>query len=179
MSKYLLATADISEDGVHRYKLTRVWDDKKGTALFIGLNPSTADGEVDDPTIRRMVGFAKDWGMGSIVVVNLFSYRATDPEKLRSAFNPCGEQNNRTILKEAFKASKIICCWGGHKYAKRRAKQVLRFLSSYTALCLGVTKDGSPRHPLYIRSGTELEIYHDKKKHKGGRLLEGRHGSCD
>ena len=93
--------ATISECGLYRYSLTRVWDDVLPMCIFVMLNPSTADADIDDPTIRRCINFAKREGCGSLMVVNLFAYRATSPADMKAAVDPIGS-GNPTTLEETF-----------------------------------------------------------------------------
>ena len=153
-------TAVISECGQYRYMLKRVWG--KGPMLpFCMLNPSTADAEQDDPTIRRCIGFAKREGYGGIIVVNLFAFRATSPKVMQSAAFPFGPDNH-WHLSEVAKAAKlydvpIICAWGSNARGDT-VMQIFREAGTRT-VCFGKTKDGSPRHPLYVRADQPLEAY--------------------
>ena len=103
----------------HRYTLRRNWIGDEGVVNFIMLNPSTADDNFDDPTIRRCVGFAKRWGYSGISVTNLFAYRATDPNDLikllmtNGGFRlAVGEENTVHLGREAKNAQLIVCAWG-------------------------------------------------------------------
>jgi hypothetical protein len=118
---------------------------------FIGLNPSTADATEDDPTIRRCVGFAKDWGADGLIMTNLFSYRATDPAKLTETWDVHDPTTDYYLELSAKQSDLVVACWGvtGHLY--NRDWNVVRLLKSLAALrCLRVTKDGYPSHPLYL-----------------------------
>ncbi len=143
----------ISGDGKYRYWLSRLWNIKLPLTVFIGLNPSTADAEKDDPTIRRCISFAKSWGSGGIIMLNLFAFRATDPKELLKIGNPVGPFNFETLALENWykhwKLGDYVCCWGSNKMAKDISKQVLKLIK--TPMCLGITKDGYPRHPLYLK----------------------------
>lgn len=152
------ADAVLSECGTYRYRLTRIWNPEKPAACFIMLNPSTANATKDDPTIRRCVGFAKSWVCGGIVVVNLFAYRATDPEGLRNTFDPIGPDNERHIREAVAGASPVVAAWGAHELAKAAGRVLSGKLipPGTKLLCLGLTKDGSPRHPLYVRADSPL-----------------------
>jgi hypothetical protein len=121
--------------------------------LFVMLNPSTADGEVDDPTIRRCVGFAQTWGYGALEVVNLYAYRTTLPVELGAPADPVGPLNDSRILEADRSCDLVVCAWGNNSMAVRRAPAVLElFRGAGTPLrCLGLTKSGQPRHPLYLR----------------------------
>lgn len=129
--------------GVFRYRLWRRWDDGP-SVCFIMLNPSTADAERDDPTIRRCIRFARDWGYGGLDVVNLFAYRATDPRALRSVADPVGPLNGRAIAEAVEGATLTIAAWGAWPAGTPPLSAPL--------YCLGMNRDGSPKHPLYIRA---------------------------
>jgi hypothetical protein len=145
----------------YRYVLWRRWDQTKRALVVIGLNPSTATHEVDDPTIRRCMGFARSWGFGGLVMINLFAFRATDPAKLRGvAPEPSGRHGSvglrndahlRWWTREANGAGLVLAAWGTHGAFLQRGSSVARMLASKgVALhCLAVTKDGHPIHPLY------------------------------
>lgn len=129
----------------YRYKLWRVWNDNKATVLFIMLNPSTADAENNDPTIRRCIGYAKEWGYGGLYVGNLYAYRATKPENLFAAEQPEGEANRRCIKEMADKCELVICAWGNGK------GKPPKWMKNITELhYLKQNKDGTPSHPLYL-----------------------------
>ena len=124
---------------------------------FVMLNPSTADAVKEDPTIRRCVGFARSWGYGSLSVVNLFAFRATDPSDLLSAVDAVGPENDRHIVKECSQANLTVLAWGNPpRSLTARASEVLAVLleSGIPAVCLGLTKQGMPRHPLYLAQAT-------------------------
>lgn len=151
--------AIISDCGKYRYVLRR----SLGSVLrwykpmlFIMLNPSTADATQDDPTIRRCMDFAKREGMTHLNVVNLFALRATDPAELKKAADPIGPENDRYIEEEVRRHSigAVIAAWGAHPFAAERAAEVLKKYP--TLYCLGKTKSGAPRHPLYLRADSPL-----------------------
>ncbi|MBI1377237.1 MAG: DUF1643 domain-containing protein [Frankiales bacterium] len=151
-------------DGPYRYVLARRWRDDGPTAWFIMLNPSTADADTDDPTIRRCMGFALAWGMSSLAVLNLYAWRATEPKDLtwRRAIgiDVCGPHNDRFLRSLATLPDDdpIIAAWGAHA-PRARADHVMAMPGMDRAQCLGTTKHGHPRHPLYIRSTTALQPY--------------------
>lgn len=161
-------SATISSCGQYRYTLTRLWDEKKPGALFIMLNPSTADASVDDPTIRRCVGFARAWDCGSVTVVNLFAFRATRPADLISlaksaladAVGPDNDKHIRRALDDHNgRGDYIVCAWGSHgsnPVLRARLKHVIYYLPLADLLCLDTTKNGDPRHPLYCRADAGL-----------------------
>lgn len=106
--------AELSECGEYRYRLSRIWDEAKKPLTFIMLNPSTADAELDDPTIRRCMGFAEREQAGGVVVVNLYGFRATKPFDLFQATDPIGPGNDRALKRAARQAKSIVCAWGAH-----------------------------------------------------------------
>lgn len=147
--------ATFSECRTWRYSLTRFWHAGERPLVVIGLNPSTADETQDDPTIRRCIGYAKRWGFGSLVMLNLFALRSTDPKKLRQADDPVGPGNDRTLRAECWN-ERVLCAWGTHGAYQQRGDVVRRMLFGTCALGhLGHTKNGHPRHPLYLRATEE------------------------
>lgn len=145
-------SAEISACGRYRYMLERRWSDA-APVTFIMLNPSTADADIDDPTIRRCMGFARAWNAGGIVVANLFALRSTDPAALAKDEAPIGPQNDEAICRAVLAASRTIAAWGAHAFAERRAATVKRMIAQSLTRpldCLGKTKSGHPRHPLYV-----------------------------
>lgn len=145
--------ATFSEDRCYRYSLAREWSDgseSTGRVTFIGLNPSTADETEDDPTIRRCIRFAKDWGYGGVRMVNLFAWRATDPRELAQVEDPVGVGNDEILRTLDTLSTLIVAAWGAHPMAVERAKVVVPMLPSFTVL--GLTAEGHPRHPLYMKA---------------------------
>ncbi|AMS03704.1 hypothetical protein SEA_BETTERKATZ_69 [Gordonia phage BetterKatz] len=155
-------SATISADGVYRYELSRslyrLSPTAGGTCLFVMLNPSTADANTDDPTIRRCIGFAAAWDFAQFDVVNLFAYRATDPADLLRARaagdDVVGPDNDEHIVNAHRRADRTVVAWGAKAPADRVADVV--DMLGRGLYCLGTTKDGSPRHPLYVRADTDL-----------------------
>lgn len=154
------SSAVISECGRYRYSLARVWDETRYCLPFCMLNPSTADASDDDPTIRRCVNFAIREGCGGIHVVNLFAYRATNPAELKHVVDAIGPDNEHHLLRTVEAAVRynvpIVCAWGAH--ASFPMDRALR-KSNARLMCLGKTKWGRPRHPLYVKATTPLEPY--------------------
>lgn len=161
VGQYLENDAVISECGKYLYLLRRVWDFKKPRSLFVMLNPSTADARQDDPTIRSCVRLASGLGYGSMEVVNLFGLRATDPAELERALDPIGPKNADVGDAAINRCDVVICAWGAHHMAERRARDTVSWVRGWkpAAYCLGQTKHGSPKHPLYIKSDTTLETF--------------------
>ncbi|MCZ0926475.1 DUF1643 domain-containing protein [Halomonas janggokensis] len=153
-------SAIISDCGQYRYLLTRpseVEHPERSTALFLMLNPSTADASLDDPTIRRCRGFARSWGCAGLAVANLYALRATNPKELWKHDAPIGDQNNAWLAKLAKEHCDIICAWGANA-KPGRVKEVSRILVDAGARlwCMGTTKSGAPKHPLYIKADQPL-----------------------
>lgn len=124
------------------------------------LNPSTADADADDPTIRRCINFARRDGFGALTVVNLFALRATNPKEIETAAAPTGGTKNDEILKEVIsKSERTVCAWGGNVLARERAAWFFKRFSQYDLYCLGLTIYGAPRHPLYVKSDTPLRKF--------------------
>ncbi len=159
--------AELSPCGIYRYLLGRRIGDGQRTALFVMLNPSTADAQVDDPTIRRCVSFTRREACGVLEVVNLFAYRATDPAALRLADDPVGPANDHFIADAAARAALVVVAWGAvHRRLAPRAGEVGTVIRTRLPahgrrgpFCLGITANGSPRHPLYARSDRPLESW--------------------
>lgn len=158
---YLENDAVISECGNYRYLLRRTWDHSKPRALLVMLNPSTADARQDDATIRSCVRLLVGLGYGSMEVVNIFGYRATDPSELGVALDPIGPENERIVLAAIHRCDTVICAWGAHALAESKSTFLLNRIRSCrpAAYCFGKTKHGAPRHPLYVKSGTTLETF--------------------
>ena len=161
-----MKTAKISPCGTYRYNLTRRWDEGGKTMLFVMLNPSTADADVDDPTIRRCVGFAKRDGYSAIEVVNLYAFRATDPDRLFgvSIREIIGPDNNEEIRAAAQRADRVVAAWGAGRHATftdggagrwRVVAELIKSLGK-PIYCLNTSASGQPRHPLYVRADQPL-----------------------
>lgn len=150
-----VTSASISDCGTYRYGLKRVWDDAKPVVAWIMLNPSTADAEQDDPTIRRCVGFSKAWGYGGLAVVNLFALRATNPKYLWLVDDPVGPEND-VFISEITQGRRVVAAWGAAARATSRAERVMMLLAHRKIECLGTTAMGHPRHPLYVQGSTSM-----------------------
>ena len=140
--------ATLSPCRTYRYDLWRTWIGGNGYAMFVGLNPSTADETQDDPTIRRCIAFAKSWGYAGLCMTNLFAFRATNPGDMKRAADPIGPQNDYVLKERASRAGIVIAAWGRHGTHKDRAWWVRMMLPQLHYLRL--TKDGHPGHPLYL-----------------------------
>lgn len=146
-------TAEFSNDGVYRYSLTRRWA-VGPTAVWILLNPSTADEVRNDPTIRRVMGFSRAWGYGGFTLMNVFALRSTDPSALRTHPDPTGPDNDETIRRVSGQAELVVAAWGTLGALRQRGAAVRAMLGRVQ--CLGTTKAGFPRHPLYTAADQQL-----------------------
>jgi len=153
------SNAIFSEDRKYRYALWRIWDAEKPKIMFIGLNPSTANEDQNDPTIRRVIRFAKDWGYGGVYMMNLFAVVSADPKVLLTCENPVMD-NDYWLKATKRKCMDVLFAWGNFKEAYSRAKQVEAMFSG--AYCLGKNKNGTPKHPLYISANQKQLIYERK-----------------
>lgn len=154
--RLMVRTALMSPCGLFRLSLTRTWNAALPRLVFIMLNPSKADASVDDPTVRRCIGFAMALGYGSIEIVNLFAYRATNPIDLKRAGYPVGEGNDAAILRAVSRAGGVICAWGANARALPRAAEVLELIELWCEpMALAWTADGVPKHPLYLPRGLQ------------------------
>lgn len=144
------SSAVFSPCGRYRYVLRRIWARTRPPAVIVGLNPSTADAEKEDPTVRRCVQFARSWDYGGLVVVNLFAYRATFPADLFAAEAPIGPENDRFLAHSQEGAGVVVAAWGNHGTYRERAASVMERL--HRPHYLRLNKSGQPAHPLYLPS---------------------------
>lgn len=154
-------SAVISSNEIYRYRLQREWEWTKPFVTFVMLNPSTADADIDDPTIKKCIKFAKNWGYGRIDVVNLFAFRATDPRRLKEQLDPVGAENDCFIKSTLIDTDLVVCAWGRHGKFKDRDIEAMKILhsSGKTAYSLKINKDGTPKHPLYCPDNSGLVQY--------------------
>lgn len=155
-------SALISDDGVFRYWLKRQWDDALKTLAWCCLNPSKADADIDDPSVRKMIAFSKLFGYGGLVLVNLFAFRSTDPAKVPAGDLGIGPDNDDWIWTYA-REHPIVLAWGSHKLAAAcrgwEVRKMLEDAGVREVYCLGKTNTGHPRHPLYVSYETALEPF--------------------
>jgi hypothetical protein len=149
------ASAVLSPDGLYRYRLDRRWG-PGDRAVFVLLNPSTADAEIDDATLRRCIGFARDAGMDALTVVNLYAFRATRPADLWRAPDPVGPDTDRHIEEAAEDTALVIAGWGIHGSRNPTRALDVRNLMRKDVSVLGLNKDGTPKHPLYVPKATPI-----------------------
>lgn len=140
--------ANISKDKIYRYTLSRTWDSTKFTVLFIGLNPSIADENIDDPTITRCINFAKDWGYGTLLMAILFAFRSTYPKEIYLIDDPIGKDNDYYLLECVKQSDLIIACWGNNGTYMDREKIIKELVPNL--YCLQKNKNGTPHHPLRL-----------------------------
>lgn len=145
----IMKEAQISVCGCYRYALWRLWNRDVPYVMFVGLNPSAADAEADDPTLRRCIGYARSWGYGGVCIGNLFAYRATDPDELLRVLDPIGPENDKWLERLAKGAGITVAAWGNRgRYMNRDRRAMLMLVDLH---CLGINKQGQPKHPLYLR----------------------------
>lgn len=180
MSDLLLErAATISECGLYRYGLERRWDRRLGQLPIIMLNPSTADADLDDPTIRRCMSFARRQGFGGISVANRFAYRATSPAEMKAASDPFGPEGSDAIEAllqvAAQKGRPVLAAWGSHGGFRDRDEMVKLSAKGWGTdlVCLGTTKDGYPKHPSMspeigrsFRSGSRHDHHRQRRRRR-------------
>ncbi|MBP6479918.1 MAG: DUF1643 domain-containing protein [Pseudomonadales bacterium] len=162
------------ELSIYRYVLTRVWLDEPGTALrreqlgqsggllmSIGLNSSTATAEKNDPTIAKMVTYAKAWGFAGLAMLNLFAFRSPHPKVMKAALDPVGPDNDSYLLAWANMARRIVCCWGVDGAFRSRGYAVRKLLTMFDLYSIGekLCANGEPPHPLYLKGDLQPKLY--------------------
>lgn len=144
-----------------RYLLWRTWDRDKPTCLFIGLNPSKATEVLNDRTISRCINFCDSWGFGTYLMCNLYGIRSTDPLGIKRASEPVGMDNDTHIAAAAQRADLVVAAWGCGHWTHDRVFKVMSLIND--PYCVGVTQNGSPRHPLFVR-GTQQAVPYTTKE---------------
>lgn len=170
-------TCQFSPDRSYRYTLEHRWGDTPDLLshtdgwdgppplrriMWIGLNPSTADENQLDPTLRRIKAFSQAWGFNCFVMTNLFAYRATKPEDMKRQEDPIGPQNDETLYRLARTSEMIVAAWGAHGTHLQRGSRVWMMLKNASVRpvhCLVRNNDGSPKHPLYVKGDVRPRIY--------------------
>ena len=175
-----ISEAGFSKCGNYRLWLKKVISESKRSLLFFGLNPSKAKAFQDDPTLRRLVGFSLRWGYGQLFVINLFSRVSPKANLIRRCTNPVGDGNEQQILSSIIKWSKdpswdLWLGWGRAGNTFGRDVDVMALIEPYCVrrlklfpyangpLCIGLTKNGYPRHPLYVQNNEKLKLFHGLK----------------
>jgi hypothetical protein len=167
-------SAILSHCGQYRYLLSRDGDltAMRAPAVFIMLDPSTADAALDDPTIRRRRSFAQSWGCNGIRVVNLYALRSTNPKALWTYDDPVGSENDHWLEHIALSSSEVVCAWGANAKLERVERVASRLIAARVALkCLGMTKQLAPRHPLYVPGAEPLVAWAPPEKTSINKLL--------
>jgi hypothetical protein len=152
-------TAELSADGRYRYALHRTWAAARPRMLWVLANPSSADAAVDDPTLRRCVRFARDHGCGGLAVANLWAWRARHPGDLTRVADPVGPDNDGWIVTLSRQVDGPVVLGWGVQPGQERVASVLGLLADRPLHCLGLTRGGHPRHPLYVRADTRLRSW--------------------
>lgn len=149
---YLDSTAAYSSCRRYRYSLTRRVSMGERAVLFVGLNPSTATAVKDDPTIRRCVGYTRDWGFDLYLMGNIMAFRSTDPKGLPvDSMAAVGPGNREALIALAARAELIVCAWGANRLGPAATEIAAMIMAFPHARCLGANKDGTPKHPLYLK----------------------------
>lgn len=159
-------SAIISSCGKYRYRLERTWDTSKWVMMFIMLNPSIADAEIDDPTIRRCIGFAESWWYGWIIVWNLFPFRATNPKDLIEENTPFTLENSKYLYEMSEISDLILCAWWNQQIVEKLYKKFPRYMPLVSIIkqlsCIELSKGGVPKHPLYLKKSSQPISYQNK-----------------
>ena len=165
---FVRKSAALSPCGTYRWWLRREWKGGNSEVIcFIMLNPSTADADTDDPTIRRCMSFAQQWGFSTLSVRNLFAYRATHPKDLLRVSEPIGGMRANHEILAGLTAQTTVVAWGAYEPLERDVEVLSLIKSNFPKkllMCLGITKNGRPRHPLYVKNIQPLIPYCWKKK---------------
>ena len=160
MSLYLPVAPGITSTAVfggsrkqYRYRLTRLWDAARPSILFVMMNPSVADLDQDDRTVRRAIAFAQSWNYGQLLVGNVFAYRCTDQKRLLETPDPIGPENDAHLLSMAAECAQIIFAYGKpHASLRSRGGDVATLFRAHghKLHILRLSQDGTPVHPLYL-----------------------------
>ncbi|MGN7300360.1 DUF1643 domain-containing protein [Ferdinandcohnia sp. SAFN-114] len=155
----------------YRYSMSRIWDESKKKIVFIMLNPSIANETADDNTTKKCITFAKKFGYGSLEIINLFAYVATDYNELKNLSREVaiGKENIDYIIRAVNSADKIVAAWGENGTIHQRNKDIENLLRGYDIDCLKVTARGFPSHPLFLSYKCELIPY--RRPNKKSRIL--------
>ena len=150
----MIKGALLSEDNKYRYQLSRIWNKDKNLLLFIMNNPSKADEDIDDPTIRKIINYAKLWGYGGILVGNLYAYRSSCPKVLKNINDPIGPDNIKNIKILITLADKVIYAWG---FNQKEPKWLCELVD--IPYCIDISKKGNPKHPLYLKNDLQPKLF--------------------
>ena len=176
MTAIINSNAAFSECGLYRWSLTRKISYKQNKLLFIGLNPSIAGKQLNDPTTNRIINFSKEWGYGRLLMINLFARITKDPVQLKNYPNPVGDKNDIEIFLRMQcwandRSWHLWLGWGSKGKFMNRNQEVIslirkfyietfqRFKNVDGPLVVGLTKQGDPIHPLYVSSREKLKPF--------------------
>lgn len=152
------SSAIFSEDGKYRYSLWRIWDNTKSNLMLIGLNPSKADEYKNDPTITRAIERARRNNYGGLLMANLYAYVSTDPKALlENDKDNIGELNDYYIKEMIEISERQLCGWGSFKAVTIKGRDIEVMKMLINPYCLGINRDGQPKHPLYVSYNTPME----------------------
>lgn len=161
--------AEISQCENYRHSLQRTFRKGEGVCVFIMLNPSKADEKLNDPTVTKCSKFCKTWGYRSLIILNLFDLRATDPKELKVARDPFGPRRSSNIenlalgINTSLESVKFVFAWGNHGKLWDRDKEIIEQVMDHydltTPMCFKINKNGSPAHPLYQKDDAVLIEY--------------------
>jgi len=144
--------AFISSCGLYRYSLSRIWDDQLPRLVVCMLNPSKADHEVDDPTMLALIHFARIWGYGGLLIVNLYGFRASQPKEMFNATDPIGRENDGYVVAAldyaAANGGRLLVAWGNDGQERAGFFCQLAESRDIELICLGTTLSGAPKHPM-------------------------------
>lgn len=157
----MIKGADFSKCGLYRYSLWRIWDESKPLVMFIGLNPSTANAETDDATIRRVVQIAQNLGYGGVYMCNCFSYISTNPDALKAETLDDMINNGKVVSRVSERCKDVIFAWGNFDIVRKTGVDKLLARRFPNALALHINKNGSPKHPLYCRADIQPVKYNN------------------
>lgn len=155
MENNILRNARFSNDKKHRYKLSRHWDLNKPQLLYIMLNPSIGNESIDDPTIKRLLSFTRKFDYGGFFVGNLFTYITPNPKTLDTSIG-LTNKNLNILSNLVSKVDKVVYAWGN---SIEEPNEFKKFISG--PMCFGKNLNGTPSHPLYLPSSSELESFRD------------------
>jgi hypothetical protein len=165
-----VAGAVFSNDRRYRYTLWRRWARKDlpieqtRICAFVGLNPSTANECTEDPTVRRCINFSRDWGFDTFVMLNIFAWRDTDPAIMKRQKAPIGACNEEAIRTVQLLASRMVACWGIDGDYMGQGERILKLLDKTKTVHLGLTKEGHPKHPLYLARATMPTLFEQTRE---------------
>lgn len=146
--------ATFSECRKYRYALWRIWDEEKPFIMFVGLNPSTANENKDDATIRRVVSMSNQWGYGGVYMLNCFPFISTNPNDLKDCNNI--SKNDCFLETIGELCDTIVFAWGNFDIVVEKSRDIALTQMFPNAKCLIKNKNGSPRHPLYVPSTVQM-----------------------